>query len=145
MRAPNYALALALAEAGWNNSETARRINALAQERGHYGVAADRSRVSRWIRRGEKPRPPVPELLADLLAGHLNRPYTPGLLGIGPSHSVLIHLDPTEHRALARIAAVANMSTEQYAQVLLRLALTRPGEGRIGSRPTADGPVGDCH
>ncbi|MFJ9930939.1 hypothetical protein ACIRU5_33540 [Streptomyces misionensis] len=135
MRAPNYALALALAEAGWNNSETARRINTLAQERGYCGVAADRSRVSRWIRRGEKPLPHVPELLADLLTGHLHRPYTSGLLGIGPSHSVLIHLEPAEHRALTGNAAVANMSAEQYAQVLLRLALTRRGEGRTGSRP----------
>jgi hypothetical protein len=74
-------------------------------------------------------------LRPDLLTGHLHRPYTPGLLGIGPSHSVLIHLDPTEHRALARNAAVANMSAEQYAQVLLRLALTQRGGGRTGSRP----------
>jgi hypothetical protein len=126
MRAPNYALALALAEAGWNNSETARRINALAQERGHHGVAADRSRVSRWIRRGEKPRPPIPELLADLLTVHLNRPYTPSLLGIGPARSILIRLDPTEHHILTESATVANMSAEQYAQALLRLALLQP-------------------
>lgn len=46
MKAPNYALALALAQAGWNNSETACRINGRAVARGHPGVAVDRSRVS---------------------------------------------------------------------------------------------------
>jgi hypothetical protein len=63
MNTPNYSLALALATAGWTSSETARRINARAKQEGHHSVAVDRSRVGRWIRRGEKPRPPVPELL----------------------------------------------------------------------------------
>ncbi|GAB7102065.1 hypothetical protein JCM4814A_90400 [Streptomyces phaeofaciens JCM 4814] len=123
MRAPNYPLACALAEAGWNNSETARRINALAQERGQGGVAVDRSRVSRWIRHGEKPRAPVPELLTHLLTRQLCRPITPDLLGIGPSRSVLIALEPGEYLVLAASAAAANMQVEYYAQALLRLAL----------------------
>ncbi|ALO95163.1 hypothetical protein SHL15_4063 [Streptomyces hygroscopicus subsp. limoneus] len=135
MKSPNYALALALAEAGWNNSETARRINALARERGYHGVAVDRSRVSRWIRQGERPRSPVPELLADLLTVHLNRLYTPSLLGVGPSRSVLIHLDPSEHRTLTIGAVTANMSVEHYAQVLVRMALLRTARTqRAGSR-----------
>lgn len=125
--APNYPLALALAEAGWNNSETARRINRLAQERGVCGVAVDRSRVSRWIRFGEKPRSPVPGLLADLLTTALGRPYTPALLGIGPARTVLVSLEPHEHRALASNAAAANMPVERYVQTLLRSALSGGG------------------
>ncbi|MEW2134670.1 hypothetical protein [Streptomyces sp. NPDC005435] len=123
MRTPNYALALALAEAGWSNSETARRINTLAVKRGHPGVAVGRSRVSRWIRHGEKPRPPVPELVADLLTEQLHRRYTPDALGIGPAQNLLITLDPREHHALAARAAAANMTIEHYARTLLQLAL----------------------
>ncbi|WP_405537538.1 hypothetical protein OG787_32410 [Streptomyces sp. NBC_00075] len=125
MRTPNYALALALAQVGWNNSETARRINTLALERGHHSVAIDRSRVSRWIRHGEKPRQPVPELLAELLAEHLGQPYTPQSLGIGPARSLLVLLDPQEHRTLTANAAAANMPVEHYAHALLRKALSQ--------------------
>lgn len=125
MRGPNYPLALALAQVGWNNNETARRINILALERGHRSVAVDRSRVSRWIRHGEKPRPPVPDLLAELLTEHLGQQYTPQGLGIGPARSVLVLLDPQEHRALAANAAAVNMPVEQYAHALLRRALSQ--------------------
>ncbi|MGW4490855.1 hypothetical protein [Streptomyces sp. NPDC004376] len=123
MRTPNYPLALALAEAGWSNSETARRINALAVTRGHPGVAVGRSRVSRWIRHGERPRPPVPELLAELLTKQLHRCCTPTTLGIGPAQGLLITLDPRERQALAAKAMAANMTLEHYARTLLQLAL----------------------
>ncbi|MGW6911746.1 hypothetical protein [Streptomyces sp. NPDC054940] len=124
MKAPNYELALALAQADWNNSETARRINSRAAARGHPGVAVDRSRVSRWIRRGEKPRSPVPELLAELLSERLGQAFTPQRLGIAPSLSVLVPLDEHEHEALAEHAAAVNVPVEHYAQALLRLALS---------------------
>ncbi|MFC8520648.1 hypothetical protein [Streptomyces sp. NPDC057257] len=125
MKAPNYALALALAEVGWTNSETARRINSRAMERGHHAVAVDRSRVSRWIRRGEKPRAPVPALLAEILTEQLGRHLTPQLLGIGPAHGVLVLLDPSEHRALTAKAAAANLPLEQFTHGLIQEALTR--------------------
>lgn len=130
MKAPNYPLALALAEAGWNNNETARRINNRALQQGHHHVAVDRSRVSRWIRHGEKPRPPVPDLLAELLTEHLNHPYTPQLLGIGPARGVLVLLDANEHQTLKTMAAAANMPLEHYAHTLIRTALTP----ELGSR-----------
>jgi hypothetical protein len=126
MRAPNYPLALALSAAGWNNSETARRINTRAMERGHRSVAIDRSRVSRWIRHGEKPRSPVPELLAELLTEHLGRPSTPQMLGIAPARGVFVPLDEVEQLALATAAAAANMPVEQYAKALLSSALLYP-------------------
>jgi hypothetical protein len=124
MKAPNYALALALAQAGWNNSETARHINSRAAARGHPGVAVDRSRVSRWIRRGERPRSPVPELLAELLTEHLGQAYTPQRLGIATPLTVLVPLDVREHQALAEHAAAANVPVEHYVQALLRTALS---------------------
>ncbi|RPE39075.1 hypothetical protein EDD90_2031 [Streptomyces sp. Ag109_O5-1] len=119
MRGPNYALALALAEVGWNRSETARRINQRAEEQGHPGVAVDRSRVSRWVRRGECPRPPVPALLADLLTEHLGRVCTPQSLGIARSFGLVVVLNEQEHCALAEHAAAANMPLEHYARALL--------------------------
>jgi hypothetical protein len=125
MKTPNYALALALAEAGWNNSETARRINSRALERGHRTVAVCRSRVSRWIRHGERPRSPVPDLLAELLTEHLGRPLTPQLLGIGPARGLLVLLEPHDYRALEVKAAAANMPLERYAHALIRDALSR--------------------
>ncbi|MCZ4603333.1 hypothetical protein O3S80_05990 [Streptomyces sp. Lzd4kr] len=123
MREPNYPLALALAQAGWNNSETARRLNRHAAHHGHLGIAVDRSRVSRWIRRGEKPRPPIPRLLAELLTEHLGQPYTPDLLGIGPTRNVLVVLEEQDHQVLARRAAAANLPAHSLAGALLRTAL----------------------
>ncbi|MFJ4800145.1 hypothetical protein [Streptomyces murinus] len=127
MRAPNYQLALALAQAGWNNAETARRLNRRAAERGHLGLAVDRSRVGRWIRHGERPRSPIPDLLADLLTEHLGQPYTPVNLGIGPAHAILVVLNETEHQALARHAAAANLTLARLAGALLRNALGQSG------------------
>ncbi|MEU9371499.1 hypothetical protein AB0D71_44135 [Streptomyces avermitilis] len=123
MSTPNYPLALALATAGWNNSETARRINTRAEQEGHRSVAVDRSRVGRWIRRGEKPRPPVPEVLAALLTEHLGRLCSPQSLGIAPARSVRVTLEETEHQALAANATAVNMPVEDYARALLRSAL----------------------
>ncbi|MEV0487380.1 hypothetical protein AB0I69_43110 [Streptomyces sp. NPDC050508] len=125
MKGPNYALALALAEAKWNNSETARRINHRARQHGHSGVAVDKARVGRWIRHGERPRSPIPQLLADLLTEVLGQRYTPQSLGIAPSYGVLVALDEHEHQALAEHAAAANMPVKSYAQLLFRLALAQ--------------------
>jgi hypothetical protein len=144
MRSPNYRLALALAQAGWNSNETARRINARAVERGYLGVAVDRSRVSRWIRRGERPRFPVPGLLAELLTEQTGQPYTPNLLGIGPARSVVVTLDEREHQALTQRAAAANMPLEHYAQTLISRCLSGE-EVTLGAsvpstrRPCVDG------
>lgn len=136
MSAPNAALAMAFAVAGWSNHEVARRLNALAERRGHRGVAVDHTRVGRWVRRGEKPRPPVPELLAELLTEHLGQPYTPRLLGIGPARSVVVFLDEQEHHALALNAAAANMPVKHYIQFIVRNALAQPSRPELNGRPT---------
>ncbi|MGW2287106.1 hypothetical protein [Streptomyces phaeochromogenes] len=139
MSTPNYPLAVALASIGWGNGETARRINAHAQQQGHHGIAVDRSRVGRWIRHGEKPRPPVPALLAELLTEHLGKLYTPSVLGLAPGRRVQLQLDAAEHEALMAVATAANMPVEEYVRSLLRPFLaphqemTRPPFG--GARP----------
>jgi hypothetical protein len=120
---PNYPLALAIAKAGWSNHETARLINDRAQQDGHRGVAVDHSRVGRWIRLGEKPRPPVPGLLAGLLSERLGASYTPELLCLAPGRRVRVLLDVAEHEALVAVAAAANVPVEEYVRALLRSAL----------------------
>jgi hypothetical protein len=45
-----------------------RAVTKLAAERGHPQVRPDGSRVRRWIDKGERPRNPVPELLAQVLS-----------------------------------------------------------------------------
>ncbi|MFG2022313.1 hypothetical protein [Streptomyces sp. NPDC048825] len=124
MSTPNYPLALAIATAGWSNHETARLINDRAQQGGYRGVAIDHSRVGRWIRLGEKPRPPVPELLAGLLSERLGQSYTPELLRLAPGRRVRVLLDAAEHEALVAVAAAANVPVEEYVRALLRSALS---------------------
>ena len=124
MSTPNYALALALSAAGWSNAETARRINDAAIHCGCRGVAVDTSRVGRWIRCGERPRSPVPQLLADLLSAHLEQPYTPHSLGLVRARDLRVPLEESEHAALLRRAAAANLPPEEYARALLRSALS---------------------
>ncbi|MFD7769851.1 hypothetical protein [Streptomyces sp. NPDC059787] len=138
MSTPNYRLALALAMVGWTNSETARRINHRALCEGHSGIAVDHSRVSRWIRLGERPRRPVPELLAALVTDHLGELHTPQSLGIAPARSVRIPLEDDEFRHLVRHAGAANMPVEIYAQALLRSVLS--GKKRRG--PPNFPPIG---
>ncbi|QDN75751.1 hypothetical protein FNV65_06235 [Streptomyces sp. S1A1-8] len=134
MNTPNYPLAVAIAAAGWSNGETARRINVRAQRDGHRGVAVDHSRVGRWIRRGEKPRPPVPQILAALLTEHLEHSYTAQMLCLTPARGILVPLEDTEHEALQAIAAVVNMPVEDYVRAVLRSVISkRIGIGSVRS------------
>ncbi|MET9461956.1 hypothetical protein ABZY05_44195 [Streptomyces canus] len=125
MTTPNYPLALAIATAGWSNHETARLINERAQRDGYRGVAIDHSRVGRWIRFGEKPRPPVPVLLAGLLSERLGQPCTPESLRLAPGRRVHVFLDAAEHEVLVAVATAANVPVEEYVRELLRSALAR--------------------
>ncbi|MFJ9051338.1 hypothetical protein ACIRPO_16585 [Streptomyces bacillaris] len=123
MKTPNYPLALAISEAGWSNHETARRVNSRAAKNGHTGIAVSSARVSRWIRHGEKPRNPVPEILAELLAEQLGRPCTPQSLNIAPPCRVIVLFDQDEYQALAEQAAAQNLVLERYVQKALRATL----------------------
>ncbi|GAB2717920.1 Tat pathway signal protein [Kitasatospora kifunensis] len=69
---------------GLSLGEIARRTTALAQRTGHTQVTPDTTRVSRWLG-GERPRPPVPELLSQVLGDELGRLLTPSDLGLVPT------------------------------------------------------------
>ncbi|WP_208638211.1 hypothetical protein [Streptomyces murinus] len=70
-RTPNQALRILLAEAGWSGARLAREVNALGAAQGtpyHY----DRTTVAHWLT-GSRPRPPVPQLVAQALSRRLDR------------------------------------------------------------------------
>ncbi|MEU4444060.1 hypothetical protein AB0K14_11510 [Actinosynnema sp. NPDC050801] len=92
----NHALRHWFRQGGWTQLELARAVGRLGQARGH-NIAPDSSRVRRWLE-GERPRHPVPELLAALFADRLGRPLTPADLGLAaPPAGEQVSWD---HRAL---------------------------------------------
>ncbi|MEV5774207.1 hypothetical protein AB0L49_23605 [Streptomyces antimycoticus] len=123
MSTPNYSLAVALAAARWSNHETARRINERAAQHGHRHIAVHHTRVGRWIRLGEKPNPPVPELLAALLTEHLGQLHTPQSLRLLRARHLRIPLEELEHLVLIQRATAANLSVEDYVRGLIRTVL----------------------
>ncbi|MEU2514497.1 transcriptional regulator [Streptomyces syringium] len=62
----------------------ANEVIKVARAHGCYNVQPDRSRVRRWITKGEHPRDPVPEFLAEALTRlcHLARPLTLADIGL---------------------------------------------------------------
>ena len=95
---------------GLSHGELARRIAAEALRRGHRQVAPDATRLRRWMD-GERPRPPVPEILAAVLSDALGQILTPGDLGLLPTGVPLdtIALPLLTEPAAAALAAWTRM------------------------------------
>ncbi|MFI9006586.1 hypothetical protein ACIGNX_05040 [Actinosynnema sp. NPDC053489] len=96
MGGSNEALRHWFRQGGWTQQELARAVGRLGRARGH-NVAPDSSRVRRWLE-GERPRHPVPELLAALFTDRVGRPLTPADLGLAAAPT-RDHV-PWDHRAL---------------------------------------------
>ena len=124
---PNYALALALSATGWSNAETARRLNEHCALRGHRGIAIDAARVGRWIRDGERPRSPVPDLLAELLSAQLKEWHTAQSLCLARPRIVRAVLDEEEYAALLKRATAAKLPLATYVLVVIRAAIADTG------------------
>jgi hypothetical protein len=130
-RTPNYRLAHALALAQWSNSHAARSINKGAHTMGYRGIAVDASRVGRWIRLGEIPRPPIPHILATLLTGHLGQPISTSDLGLTTAwHSTSVDqlLSAAELTALTHRAAEQGTTPQHYLRTILRRVLQEASE-----------------
>lgn len=84
----NGALAELVAEAGCSQAGLARRINGLGTETG-LRLTYDYTAVNRWINRGERPRPPVPDLLARALSERLGRRVEPYEFGMADGESLI--------------------------------------------------------
>jgi hypothetical protein len=61
---------------GWSKGELARMVNRQAAAMGHPQLSTDTSRVRRWVEAGERPRDPVPTVLAALFTERLGRVVT---------------------------------------------------------------------
>ncbi|MET8978311.1 hypothetical protein ABZX85_22115 [Streptomyces sp. NPDC004539] len=71
LRTPNRALRALLAEAGWSGARLAREVNSLGAAQG-FTLTYDRTTVSHWLS-GTRPRPPAPELAAQVLSARIGR------------------------------------------------------------------------
>ena len=71
-----------LTRSGWSRGELARRLRALAVERGEPHVRPDTSSVRRWVDEGHTPRAPIPALLADLFSARFGYRVTTYDLGL---------------------------------------------------------------
>ncbi|GLW06285.1 hypothetical protein Misp01_14150 [Microtetraspora sp. NBRC 13810] len=88
-REPNRLLQELIAESGFSHKGLARRLNDLGVARGLAGLKYDHSSVLRWIG-GQRPRDPVPGLLAEIFALRLGRPVSSEDVGMP---AVCISLD----------------------------------------------------
>jgi hypothetical protein len=66
MGEPNDALAALIVESGLSWAGLVRRVNDLGAQEGR-ALRYDYTAVNRWVKRGERPRPPVPTLIAKVL------------------------------------------------------------------------------
>jgi hypothetical protein len=84
LKEENLRLRTLLDEAAMSNKGLARRVVDLAAPRGMASVRCDHTSVLRWLA-GEQPRPPVPELVAEVLSNALGRKVSETELGLTPS------------------------------------------------------------
>ncbi|UQA97570.1 hypothetical protein [Streptomyces halobius] len=125
-RSGNPHLALWIAATGLSHGEIARRIAAAGKARGHRQIAPDATRIRRWID-GEKPRPPVPALLAEVLSDAVGQPLTPGDLGLTATGPVLDSIQlPLLTEAAAQALAGWTQMDFMNRRDTLKLALGAP-------------------
>ncbi|MEU1667256.1 transcriptional regulator [Streptomyces sparsogenes] len=84
MKTPNKDLADWLERSGMSQGELARCTRTKAQEWGQPHIAPDTSSVRRWLQ-GERPRPPVPDILADVFSAAVGYRVTTYDLGFSDS------------------------------------------------------------
>ncbi|MFD4144081.1 Tat pathway signal protein [Streptomyces sp. NPDC058572] len=126
-RSGNPHLELWIAATGLSHGEIARRVAAEAILQGHRQIAPDTTRVRRWID-GERPRPPVPALLATVLSETVGQPLTPGDLGLTAAGAVLdtIQLPLLTEAAAQTLAGWTQMDLFLDRRETLKLALGAP-------------------
>ncbi|OKJ92675.1 Tat pathway signal protein [Streptomyces sp. CB03234] len=126
-RSTNTHLALWIAATGLSHGEIARRIAAEAIRQGHRQITPDATRVRRWID-GERPRPPVPTLLAAVISEAVGQPLTPGDLGLTAAGPTLdsIQLPLLTEAAAQTLAGWTQMDLFLDRRDTLKLALGAP-------------------
>ncbi|MFJ7411577.1 transcriptional regulator [Streptomyces sp. NPDC098077] len=96
MNSPNDQLAYWLGRSALSRKELARRVQSKAQEWGQPNIAPNATRVRRWLE-GEKPRVPVPDVLAGVFSEHFGWRITTYDLGLGEGSSTeaALRYDPS--------------------------------------------------
>ncbi|WKX72338.1 Tat pathway signal protein [Streptomyces sp. XD-27] len=123
----NPHLALWIAVTGLSHGEIARRIAVAGKAQGHKQITPDTTRVRRWIE-GERPRPPVPALLAEVLSEAVGQPLTPGDLGLTSNGLFLdgIQLPLLTEAAAQALAGWTQMDLFVNRRDALKLAVGAP-------------------
>ena len=106
-RQPNRGLGELINEAGLSNKGLAYRVNRLGRLRGAPALRYNHSSVTRWLR-GERPRSPVPDVIAEVLTIELGRRISAADIGLKPSKvrpDVGLEL-PTTQSASAQVAGL---------------------------------------
>lgn len=122
-RRSNSQLRMLLAKAGWTGQEFANAVNRAAAEAGvrlHY----DRTSVAHWLA-GVRPRPPVPQLIAEALTRGLGRPVTVAEAGLDPpppARNGALNTDPA-----AELTRLVGQQTEADTVAYRLRALDVPG------------------
>ncbi|MFJ6705697.1 MULTISPECIES: Tat pathway signal protein [unclassified Streptomyces] len=126
-RSGNAHLALWIAATGLSHGEIARRTAAEGIRQGHPQVAPDATRIRRWID-GERPRPPVPSLLARVISDAAGQPLTPSDLGLTAAGPTLdsIQLPLLTEAAAQTLAGWTQMDLFLDRRDTLKLALGAP-------------------
>lgn len=115
-RPPATALAHWITQSRLSKKTLAKAVTARARTRGHTHIAPDESRVRGWLR-GQRPREPVPVLLAEVLSVHCGQPLTPADLGYGPAEGAAYRgpgdiLTDLAQATAAQLAAGPGLSPE---------------------------------
>ncbi|GII92517.1 hypothetical protein [Sinosporangium siamense] len=146
-RAPNRLLQRLIAEAGFSHKGLARRLNDLGTARGIGGLRYDHSSVLRWIG-GQRPRDPVPDLLAEIFALRLGRPVGSGDLGM-PACAIPLDLGQeftrTWQEGIAAVTALWRADVERRRFLLdstFAIGAGSAGAVRWLTLPTEGHPTG---
>ncbi|MGW6770724.1 Tat pathway signal protein [Streptomyces sp. NPDC055037] len=126
-RTSNPHLSLWITASGLSLGEIARRVASEGSRRGHRQIAPDTTRIRRWTE-GERPRPPVPVLLAAVLTEAVGQPLTPGDLGLTSAGTVLdtIQLPLLTEAAARTLAGWTQMDLFMDRRETLMLAVGTP-------------------
>lgn len=87
MKNPNRDFERWLTRSGMSRKELARRVKSTAQLWGQPHITPDATTVRRWLA-GDQPRPPVPDILADVFSAHIGYRVTTYDLGLGQGQTV---------------------------------------------------------
>ncbi|WP_211336421.1 hypothetical protein [Nocardia tenerifensis] len=113
MKSPNVHLEEWLTRSGWSRGELARQVRALAFEWGEHHVRPDASSVRRWVDEGERPRPPVPAILADLFSARFGYRVTTYDLGLGDAVDRSLTYSPSLTETVEAVADLGRADVDR--------------------------------